>query len=159
MQRIQYLFKLKYLLDELDLTPIAKSKAYQLSGGEKRRLEITRALVTSPKLLLLDEPFSGIDPIAVYEVQKIVRRVPASDHVVDYAVLLTRSTRPREPESHPHRRAVRVGRYCRGAQHSVLPDPVVLFDIDAVQVEIEQLEKELVAVRARMAEMLKEIER
>src|SRR5271170_670157 len=67
--------RLKYLLDELDLTPVAKSKAYQLSGGEKRRLEITRALVTSPKLLLLDEPFSGIDPIAVYEVQKIVRRL------------------------------------------------------------------------------------
>jgi lipopolysaccharide export system ATP-binding protein len=67
--------RLKYLLQELDLTPIAKSKAYQLSGGEKRRLEITRALVTSPKLLLLDEPFSGIDPIAVYEVQKIVRRL------------------------------------------------------------------------------------
>jgi len=58
--------RLKYLLAELDLTPIAKSKTYQLSGGEKRRLEITRALVTSPKLLLLDEPFSGIDPIAVY---------------------------------------------------------------------------------------------
>jgi lipopolysaccharide export system ATP-binding protein len=67
--------RLKYLLDELDLTPLAKSKAYTLSGGEKRRLEITRALVTSPKLLLLDEPFSGIDPIAVYEVQKIVRRL------------------------------------------------------------------------------------
>ena len=67
--------RLKYLLEELDLTPILKSKAYQLSGGEKRRLEITRALVTSPKLLLLDEPFSGIDPIAVYEVQKIVRRL------------------------------------------------------------------------------------
>ncbi len=67
--------RLKYLLEELDLTPIAKSKAYQLSGGEKRRLEITRALVTSPKLLLLDEPFSGIDPIAVYEVQKIMRRL------------------------------------------------------------------------------------
>lgn len=67
--------RLRYLLDELDLTPLSKSKAYQLSGGEKRRLEITRALVTSPKLLLLDEPFSGIDPIAVYEVQKIVRRL------------------------------------------------------------------------------------
>ncbi len=65
--------RLKYLLDELDLARIAKSKAYTLSGGEKRRLEITRALVTSPKLLLLDEPFSGIDPIAVYEVQKIIR--------------------------------------------------------------------------------------
>ena len=67
--------RLKYLLEELDLTPIRKSKAYQLSGGEKRRLEVTRALVTSPKLLLLDEPFNGIDPIAVYEVQKIVRRL------------------------------------------------------------------------------------
>ncbi len=67
--------RLKYLLEELDLTRLAKSKAYTLSGGEKRRLEITRALVTSPKLMLLDEPFSGIDPIAVYEVQKIVRRL------------------------------------------------------------------------------------
>lgn len=67
--------RLKYLLDELDLAPLANSMAYQLSGGEKRRLEITRALVTSPKLLLLDEPFAGIDPIAVYEVQKIVRRL------------------------------------------------------------------------------------
>jgi len=64
--------RLKYLLEELDLTPIRKSKAYQLSGGEKRRLEITRALVTSPKLLLLDEPFSGIDPIAVLDLQKII---------------------------------------------------------------------------------------
>ncbi len=67
--------RLKYLLDELDLLPLAESMAYTLSGGEKRRLEITRALVTSPKLLLLDEPFAGIDPIAVYEVQKIVRRL------------------------------------------------------------------------------------
>ncbi|HEU6446981.1 MAG TPA: LPS export ABC transporter ATP-binding protein [Verrucomicrobiae bacterium] len=75
LSRDERAMRLKYLLEELDLTPIAKSKAYQLSGGEKRRLEITRALVTNPKLLLLDEPFSGIDPIAVYEVQKIVRRL------------------------------------------------------------------------------------
>jgi lipopolysaccharide export system ATP-binding protein len=69
------LLRLKYLLEELDLTPLASSRAYTLSGGEKRRLEITRALVTSPQLFLLDEPFSGIDPIAVYEVQKILRRL------------------------------------------------------------------------------------
>jgi len=67
--------RLNYLLDELDLARLATSKAYQLSGGEKRRLEITRALVTHPRLLLMDEPFAGIDPIAVYEVQKIVRRL------------------------------------------------------------------------------------
>jgi lipopolysaccharide export system ATP-binding protein len=75
MGRQERAVRLKYLLDELDMSGLAKSMAYTLSGGEKRRLEITRALVTSPKLLLLDEPFSGIDPIAVYEVQKIVRRL------------------------------------------------------------------------------------
>ena len=75
MSRDERAVRMKYLLQELDLTPVARSKAYQISGGEKRRLEITRALVTSPKLMLLDEPFSGIDPIAVYEVQKIVRRL------------------------------------------------------------------------------------
>jgi lipopolysaccharide export system ATP-binding protein len=75
MDRREREVRLKYLLDELDMARLAKSMAYTLSGGEKRRLEITRALVTSPKLMLLDEPFSGIDPIAVYEVQKIVRRL------------------------------------------------------------------------------------
>jgi len=75
LRRQERAIRLRALLDELDLTRLSKSKAYTLSGGEKRRLEITRALVTSPRLLLLDEPFSGIDPIAVYEVQKIVRRL------------------------------------------------------------------------------------
>ena len=75
MNRQERAIRLQYLLEDLDMGRLAKSKAYTLSGGEKRRLEITRALVTSPKLLLLDEPFSGIDPIAVYEVQKIVRRL------------------------------------------------------------------------------------
>jgi lipopolysaccharide export system ATP-binding protein len=75
LDRKERAVRLKYLLDELELAPLAKNLAYTLSGGEKRRLEITRALVTSPKLLLLDEPFSGIDPIAIYEVQKIVRRL------------------------------------------------------------------------------------
>jgi lipopolysaccharide export system ATP-binding protein len=75
LSRAEREVRLKYLLDELDLTRLAQSRAYTLSGGEKRRLEITRALVTSPKLMLLDEPLAGIDPIAQYEVGKIVRRL------------------------------------------------------------------------------------
>ncbi|MBL6920148.1 MAG: LPS export ABC transporter ATP-binding protein [Puniceicoccaceae bacterium] len=59
-------------LEELGLTHLAKQKAYTLSGGERRRLEISRALVTNPKFLLMDEPFSGVDPISVNEVQKII---------------------------------------------------------------------------------------
>ncbi len=62
-------------LDELGLTPLAKQKAYTLSGGERRRLEISRSLVTSPKFLLMDEPFSGVDPISVSEIQEIVRNL------------------------------------------------------------------------------------
>ena len=64
--------RLKALLAELGLTPLAKSKAYNLSGGERRRAEITRALVMQPKFMLLDEPFAGIDPIAVSEIRKII---------------------------------------------------------------------------------------
>lgn len=64
--------RLKDLLNELQLTRLAKQKAMTLSGGERRRLEITRALATNPSFILLDEPFSGVDPINVYEVQKIV---------------------------------------------------------------------------------------
>ena len=60
------------LLAELGLTPLSKSPAYTLSGGERRRVEITRALVISPKFMLLDEPFAGIDPIAVTDIQKII---------------------------------------------------------------------------------------
>jgi lipopolysaccharide export system ATP-binding protein len=64
--------RLRDLLAELSLTPLAKSKAYTLSGGERRRVEITRALVMSPLFMLLDEPFAGIDPIAVTDIQKII---------------------------------------------------------------------------------------
>jgi lipopolysaccharide export system ATP-binding protein len=64
--------RLERLLDELGIKHLRRQKAYQLSGGERRRLEITRALVTEPKFLLLDEPFAGVDPIAVHDIQTIV---------------------------------------------------------------------------------------
>ena len=64
--------RLRELLAELHLTPVAASAAYTLSGGERRRAEITRALVMNPRFILLDEPFAGIDPIAVTEIQKII---------------------------------------------------------------------------------------
>src|SRR5213595_1307136 len=64
--------RLRELLGELNLTPLAHAPAHTLSGGERRRAEITRALVVSPKFILLDEPFAGIDPIAVADIQKII---------------------------------------------------------------------------------------
>ncbi|HEY6089462.1 MAG TPA: LPS export ABC transporter ATP-binding protein [Gemmatimonadaceae bacterium] len=64
--------RLEKLLDELSIKRLRKSKAYALSGGERRRLEITRALVTDPRFMMLDEPFAGVDPIAVHDIQTIV---------------------------------------------------------------------------------------
>ena len=64
--------RMRELLAELGLTPLAKAAAFTLSGGERRRVEITRALVLSPQFMLLDEPFAGIDPIAVTDIQKII---------------------------------------------------------------------------------------
>jgi lipopolysaccharide export system ATP-binding protein len=82
--------RLELLLDELGIKHLRDSKAYALSGGERRRLEITRALVGQPKFMLLDEPFAGVDPIAVHDIQQIVadlrRRnigVLISDHNVE----------------------------------------------------------------------------
>jgi len=94
--------RLEFLLEELKISHLAKQRAYTLSGGERRRLEITRALVTNPSIILLDEPFSGVDPLAVHDVQDIVRAlrdkglgVLITDHnvretlaVVDRAYLL-----------------------------------------------------------------------
>jgi len=69
--------RLGELLEELHLTPLAKSPAHTLSGGERRRAEITRALVMSPSFMLLDEPFAGIDPIAVTDIQEIIFHLKA----------------------------------------------------------------------------------
>lgn len=67
--------RLASLLEELNIAHLAKNKAFTLSGGERRRLEITRALVTNPSFILLDEPFSGIDPIVVNEAQEIIKEL------------------------------------------------------------------------------------
>ena len=67
--------RLEELLEELDLARLRKQKAMTLSGGERRRLEITRALVTNPSFIMLDEPFSGVDPIAVHDVQQIIMQL------------------------------------------------------------------------------------
>jgi lipopolysaccharide export system ATP-binding protein len=81
--------RLESLLNELKIGHLAKNKAYSLSGGERRRVEITRALVTSPSFILLDEPFAGIDPLAIADIQSIVLQLKArgigvliSDHNV-----------------------------------------------------------------------------
>ncbi|RKX25574.1 MAG: LPS export ABC transporter ATP-binding protein [Candidatus Zixiibacteriota bacterium] len=75
MSRKERKQRLEELLRELDVEHLRKSKAYTLSGGERRRVEITRALVNEPKFMLLDEPFAGIDPIAVEDIQKIISRL------------------------------------------------------------------------------------
>ena len=94
--------RLDILLEKLNISHLAKQKAFTLSGGERRRLEITRALVTEPSLLLLDEPFGGVDPLAISDVQDIIKGLQAdglgiliTDHnvretleVVDRAYLL-----------------------------------------------------------------------
>ena len=67
--------KLEMYLAELNLTPLAKQKAYTLSGGERRKLEITRSLVTNPSFLLMDEPFAGVDPLAVADIQDIIEKL------------------------------------------------------------------------------------
>lgn len=88
--------RLKSLLEELSIDHLAKQKAYTLSGGERRRVEITRALVTQPRFILLDEPFAGIDPIAVEDIQKIVQHlkekgigVLVTDHNVHETLSIT----------------------------------------------------------------------
>ncbi|MBL7157134.1 MAG: LPS export ABC transporter ATP-binding protein [Candidatus Omnitrophica bacterium] len=88
--------RLDELLEELKISHLRKSKAYTLSGGERRRLEVTRALVTNPMFILLDEPFSGIDPIAVYDCQEVIKELKEknlgillTDHNVRETLVIT----------------------------------------------------------------------
>ncbi len=75
MSKIEREEKLKKLLSKLSLAHLSKEKAWTLSGGERRRLEITRALIISPSFLLLDEPFSGIDPLTISEIKEIIKNL------------------------------------------------------------------------------------
>jgi lipopolysaccharide export system ATP-binding protein len=98
--------RLHALLNELNIAPLAKNKAYSLSGGERRRVEITRALVLSPSFILLDEPFAGIDPLAVIDIQNIIKQLKTKGigvivtdhnvretlHVCDQAYILNEGT-------------------------------------------------------------------
>lgn len=84
--------KLEEHLEELGLTRLAKQKAYTLSGGERRKLEITRSLVTSPSFMLMDEPFAGVDPLAVADIQEIIIKLRAKNigvFITDHNVLET----------------------------------------------------------------------
>ena len=84
--------RLEEHLEELSLTKLAKQKAYTLSGGERRKLEITRSLVTSPSFLLMDEPFAGVDPLAVADIQDIIRKLKEKNIgilITDHNVLET----------------------------------------------------------------------
>lgn len=120
--------RLAFLLEELNIAHLAKNIAYTLSGGERRRLEITRALVTNPSFILLDEPFSGIDPIVVNEAQEIIKELKAkglgillTDHnvretlsITDRAYLISEgailiSGSAHELINHPQARAVYLG--------------------------------------------------
>ncbi len=75
LKRAEQKERLEELLDEFHIQKIRKSKGYQLSGGERRRVEIARAMATNPSFLLLDEPFSGIDPLAISDIQKMIRQL------------------------------------------------------------------------------------
>lgn len=120
--------RLESLLSELNISRLADNKAYTLSGGERRRVEITRALVTSPSFILLDEPFAGIDPIAVVEIQNIIAQlkekkigVLITDHSVQETLAITdrayiinegkilESGTPKEIARSPKARAIYLG--------------------------------------------------
>lgn len=126
------------LLKQFDITHIRKSKASKLSGGERRRLEIARCLVADPKIIMLDEPFAGIDPVTVQSIQEVIKRLADSgiailitDHaareilagvdrcyVIDKGLVLTEGT-PEEVKQHPEVRRRYLGNMDGGAPQEV----------------------------------------
>ena len=120
LSRQARLKRLDELLNELGITHLARQRAYVLSGGEKRRLEITRALVTNPEFMLLDEPFSGIDPITVFECQEIIRELRARG----LGVLLTDHNVRETLEITNRAYVVAEGRVLiSGTAHDLITDP------------------------------------
>ena len=128
LSKRERLSRIDELLDELGLTKLRKNKAFTLSGGERRRLEITRALATNPSFLLLDEPFAGIDPIAVADIQGIIQSLKqknigilVTDHNVQETLSITdrayiinegvilESGKPEVVVSSPRARAIYLG--------------------------------------------------
>lgn len=110
----------EHLLDQFDIQRIRKSKAMYISGGEKRRLEIARSLISNPKIILLDEPFTGIDPVTINSIQKIIRRL-RDDGI---AILIT-DHRERETLAITDRSyVIRSGKVlCHGSAEEVLNNP------------------------------------
>jgi len=112
--------RLDALLNELGITHLARQRAYTLSGGEKRRLEITRALVTDPQFILLDEPFSGIDPITVFEAQEVIRELKRRG----LGILLTDHNVRETLEITDHAYIMAEGRVLiAGTAHDLITDP------------------------------------
>ncbi len=122
MSRADRKKRLTELLEEFNLTKVAKQKAYTLSGGERRKLEIARALVQNPAVLMLDEPFAGVDPLAVLDIQQVVRNLQASG----YGILIT-DHNVRETLSVVDRAYLLYeGRVlCEGSSETLINDPEV----------------------------------
>ncbi len=104
--------ELDVLMEELQISHVAEQIGASLSGGERRRVEIARALAAKPRLMLLDEPFAGVDPISVGEIQKIVRHLTERGHRrADHGPQRPRDPRHLRPRLHPERgRGARAGR-------------------------------------------------
>jgi lipopolysaccharide export system ATP-binding protein len=108
------------LLERFDITKIRKSKAQYISGGEKRRLEIARCLVSDPRIILLDEPFTGIDPVTINNIQKIIRGLQASG----ISILITDHREQETLEITDRSYVIREGRVlCHGNRNEVLNNP------------------------------------